>query len=499
MTTASGRSRLAGIGLPALAAYVPLLLTQRGQVGADTKTYLYLDPARLLSRAPYLWDEHIGAGTITHQNIGYLWPMGPWYWLWEQLGAPDWVAQRLWLGTVMVTAALGVRFLLGDLGWQDGRGEHGVLVASMAYMLSPYVLDYAARISVILLPWAGLPWLVALGARALREGGWRWPAWFALVTLTVGGINATALVMVAPAVALWFFYAVFVTREATGPQALATLTRMGVLTLATSLWWMAGLWAQGSYGLPVLRFTETYRTVAESSSAPEVLRGLGYWFFYGRDKLGPWIEPSVEYTNRTALLALSYLLPTLALAAAAVLRWRHRAYFLVLAGVGGLMAVAAHPWHPASPMGALFKVVDPDRHRVGSALYAQGGAPGDPGHLGVPRGRSAGIGSAASRCETTCHRSGPGAGGGEPASPVERHDDRQQPQASRGGPQLLGRGRPLAGRSRRRDPRAWRSPDPTSPATAGATRWTRSRPAFSTAPTWHVSSSSTARLPPPAC
>ena len=39
-----------------------------GQVGADTKTYLYLDPGRLLARAPYLWDPDIGLGTVTHQN-----------------------------------------------------------------------------------------------------------------------------------------------------------------------------------------------------------------------------------------------------------------------------------------------------------------------------------------------------------------------------------------------------------------------------------------------
>lgn len=341
-----------GILVPALLAYVPLLLTQPGQVGADTKTYLYLDPSRLLSDAPYLWDEGVGTGTITHQNIGYLWPMGPFYWVFETLGFPDWVAQRLWLGTVMFAAALGVRYLLRTLGWRD----HGVLVASLAYMLSPYLLDYSARISVILLPWAGLGWFLAFTIKAIREGGWRWPALFALTALTVGGINATALLLVAPGPALWFVWAVWVEREASLRQALGALGRMAVLTLATSLWWIAGLWAQGRYGLPVLRFTESYRTVAEAASAPEVLRGLGYWFFYGRDKLGPWIEPNVEYTSCTALLALSYLLPTLALASAAVVRWRHRAYFLSLVVVGALIAIGAHPWDGSSPLGALFKL-----------------------------------------------------------------------------------------------------------------------------------------------
>ena len=106
-----------GIGVPALIAYIPLLLTHRGMVGADTKTYLYLDPGRLLSEAPYIWNTDVGLGSVTHQNIGYLWPMGPFYLLFETLGVPDWVAQRLWLGTVLFAAAMGVRFLLRTIGW----------------------------------------------------------------------------------------------------------------------------------------------------------------------------------------------------------------------------------------------------------------------------------------------------------------------------------------------------------------------------------------------
>ena len=96
----------------ALVAYVPLLLTARGKVAADTKTYLYLDPGRLLSRAWSMWDPNIGLGTVTHQTIGYLWPMGPWFWIFDQLGVPDWVAQRLWVGTVMFAAGAGLVYLL---------------------------------------------------------------------------------------------------------------------------------------------------------------------------------------------------------------------------------------------------------------------------------------------------------------------------------------------------------------------------------------------------
>ena len=71
--------------LPTLAlaaiAYGPLLLTAPGRISADTKTYLYLDPGTLLSRAWSMWDPNIGLGTVTHQNLGYLFPLGPYYWL----------------------------------------------------------------------------------------------------------------------------------------------------------------------------------------------------------------------------------------------------------------------------------------------------------------------------------------------------------------------------------------------------------------------------------
>ncbi len=363
--TGSRHSRLGAwltILIPAVLTYVPLLLTQAGQVGADTKTYLYLDPGKVLAEAPYVWNSQIGMGTVTHQYIGYLWPMGPFYWVFQQLGVPDWVAQRIWLGTIMLAAGLGVRYLCRTLGWgrvegdADGREAWGgILVASLAYMFSPYLLEYAARISVILLPWAALPWMIALTARALRRGGWRYPALFALVVLTVGGINATALIMIGTGPLLYVAWATFVEHEVTGREALATMARMGVLTVLTSLWWIAGLWAEGKYGLPVTRYTETYKTVAEVSSAPEVLRGLGYWFFYGNDKLGPWTAPSATYTTNLAALGLSYFIPFMAIVAGALVRWRYRALFLGIVVVGAFTAIASHPWDNPSLLGALFK------------------------------------------------------------------------------------------------------------------------------------------------
>ncbi|MGQ0805110.1 MAG: alpha-(1-_3)-arabinofuranosyltransferase domain-containing protein, partial [Actinomycetota bacterium] len=362
--------RVLGYSLLALLAYVPALLTAPGKVAADTKQYLYLDPDRLLERAPSMWDPNIGMGTVTHQNIGYLFPMGPYYWLMEHLGSPDWVAQRIWLGSLLFFAGLGVLYLARTL---ELRGA-GAVVAALAYMLSPYSLHYAARISVILLPWAGLPWLLALMVRALRHPrGWRYPAAFAIVVQIVGGVNATALVFALVAPLLWVPYAIWITGEVDWKRAAATLGKIGGLTLIASLWWLAGLWAQGGYGIDILRYTETVRTVSTAGVAPEILRGLGYWFFYGGDKIGQWIEASLDYTQRRWLLLTSYAVPTSALLAAAFLRWRHRLYFAVLALVGLAIAVGTHPYGEPSPFGALLKVFA-DKSSAGLALRSVGRA-----------------------------------------------------------------------------------------------------------------------------
>lgn len=354
------RGSLAAHAFLALLVYVPILRTEPGIVAADTKSYLYLDPAKLLARALTMWDPNVGMGTLTHQTIGYLFPMGPWYWLFQTVGAPDWVAQRLWLATVIFAAGAGVLFLGRTLAWRSpsipgpSGLQSGILVSALAYMLSPYVLDYSARISVILLPWAALPWLVGITDRALRRGGWRHPALFALVVLAVGGVNATALVFAGLGPVLWIAFA---WRDVGLGRAVMTALKIGGLTAMLSVWWVMGLAVQGGYGIPILRYTETIETVARTSLASEVLRGLGYWFFYGNDKLGPWIEPAIDYTQRVWLIAVGFAIPVVALAGAAVVRWRHRGYAICLVVVGTLIAVGAHPYDDPSPLGGAFKAL----------------------------------------------------------------------------------------------------------------------------------------------
>ncbi len=334
-----------------LAAFLPLLVSSPGTVTDDTKTYLYLDPGRYVRQAASLWDPNVALGTVTHQNIGYLLPMGPYYWAMAELHLPLWVAQRLWLGALLFGAGTGVLYLGRAIGL-GGPGRH---VAALGFMFTPYVLQYSGRISVILMPWAGLPWMVAFVILALRKGGWRYPALFALVVALVSGINASSILFVGIAPTLWLPYSVVVARDSAWRRASAVAGRIGLLTALVSVWWAIGLQVEAAYGINVLKYTETVPATSSASSAAEVIRGLGYWYFYGADRVGAWTQSSLAYTQDLWLLGASFAVPTLCFLAAAFTRWRHRAYFVLLAMVGTVLAVGPNPYTNPSALGSGIK------------------------------------------------------------------------------------------------------------------------------------------------
>ena len=206
----AGRWGTAAFGL---IVYVPILLMHMGKVESDTKQYLYLDPGRLLNRAATIWDPSIGMGTLSHQTLGYVFPSGPFYWVAETLlRLPAWAAQRIWLGTIIFAAGLGIRYMLRAIGV---RGP-GVAVAMLAYTFTPYVVQYAGIYSVFLGPWAALPWWIGFTALGVRRGGWKYPALFAIAVQLVGALNATALLLCLLGPALWLVHMRFVTARPAG-------------------------------------------------------------------------------------------------------------------------------------------------------------------------------------------------------------------------------------------------------------------------------------------
>ncbi len=399
----------------ALVAYIPQLLAQPGVVVSDTKSYLYLDPGRFLAQSMYMWYPGMAAGTVTHERIGYLFPMGPFFLATRLMGIPLWVAERLWMGSILLAAGAGVLYMAHVIGI-NGPGR---IVAALAYMISPYFLQYVGRESVITLAWAGLPFMIAYAEKSLRNvearragksntgnaeddpavtgsalastsppaitysdattsvsthsgtalpayagnsekmqqgHPWRYPALFAIVVATVSGINATAILYLGLAPVLWIIFQARVTREHDWKTAWGAVWRIGLLTTWLSLWWAAGLQVEAGYGINVLKYTETVPAVASSSLASEVLRGLGYWYFYGGGRLGPWVVTSVEMTQHLSTLAFSFAVPALAFLSAIWVSFRYRSYFAFLVAFGMVFAVGTYPYLHPSLIGELLKL-----------------------------------------------------------------------------------------------------------------------------------------------
>jgi arabinofuranan 3-O-arabinosyltransferase len=333
-------------------SYIPIFLTQPGKVSADTKTYLFLNPGELLSEAPSLWSSSFGAGTVTHQYIGYLWPMGPYFWLMETLGVPDWIAQRFWWGSLVLLAAYGTYRLARAL---DIHANYALL-AALLYGLSPYGLHYLARLSGILLPWVGFPWLLLCLIRTRQQPGWKWSARAALVIGTIGTVNATTLFFIILGLAIWLS-ADAMSGFTRWRDAAKTFLWLGIGSVSVSLWWLTSLVMQSSFGLPILRYSETYETVAKASLPQELLRGLGYWFFYGDEHAGRWIGPSAPYMYNRVVIIAGFVLVAIGLISLAATRIPHRIHLSLLTLIGLGVAVGASPLTNSSPYGQLFDAV----------------------------------------------------------------------------------------------------------------------------------------------
>ncbi len=328
-----------------LLAYVPALSAAPGRMPSDSKLYIYLDPGRFLADATTTMDPRQFAGWVPHQHISYLWPAGPWFWLFDLLGVPDWIAHRLWIGTLLIAAGLGVRWMSRVIG----LAPLAALVAALVYQLSPYVLPYISRTSVLLLPWAGLGWIVGCTALAATRGRWRHPALIALIVLTVGSVNATALAMIIPAPALWLIHVAW-RRDITWMRALTTSAKVALLSTLVSLWWIVMLMIQGRYGSDVLAYSESLDSVSFTSTSTEVVRGLGYWLFYIRDSFAATTTASLDYLASIKIIAFGVALLATCLVGLVATRWAHRRYAALLIGVGTILAVGVHPIDDPSPV-----------------------------------------------------------------------------------------------------------------------------------------------------
>ena len=235
-----------------------------------------------------MWDPNIGLGTVTHQNIGYLFPMGPFYWV----TAP---ARRARVGRAAALArhrscssprsgccTCCARCTSAGPGALVGGARvhaHAVLARLRgAHLGDPAAVGRAAVAARVHDP------------RAARRRGWKYPALFALVVQVVGSVNATALVFAGIVPVLWVAVRGAGSRaRSTGDARRASPWRRSRCSRCSRR--CGGSPGCGSQGGVRPRHPAVHRDARDGRRTPslpsEVLRGLGYWFFYGSDKHRP--------------------------------------------------------------------------------------------------------------------------------------------------------------------------------------------------------------------
>ena len=340
------RQLTVSVAVLALLAYLPALTAAPGRMPADSKLYRLPRPGTV----PRRHDDDVRPPPVRRLGAAsaHRLPVadGPVVLVLRRgrrtrLGRPP----ALGRARLLVAAGLGVRWVARLLG----LGPTAALVAAIVYQLSPYILPYVSRTSILLLPYAGLGWIVGLTVLAAQRGRWRFAAGVALVVLTVGAVNATALAMIIPAPTLWLVHAVW-QRSITWRRALATAAKVGGPVARRVVVVDRDVVDPGQRGADVLAYSESLESVSFTSTSTEVLRGLGYWLFYIRDVFGATTTASLDYLASVRVMVFGVGLLAVVLCGLVFTTWQHRRYVALLIGSGLVLAVGVHPIDDPSPL-----------------------------------------------------------------------------------------------------------------------------------------------------
>ena len=308
-------------------------LTVPGNLIADTKFDLAIDPVRFLERALHLWDPQ-QFGQLQDQAAGYLFPMGPFFALGHLAGLQPWVIQRLWMGTVGTAAFLGIVLLAGRLGIGSPWSR---IVAGLGYAASPAALTLIGGLSSEFLPAAMAPWILLPLVRAAQGGGRvRAAARSAVAVACCGGINAAAtFAVLVPAVV----YLLTLPRPAPRWRILAWWVPAVV---AATWWWSVPLVLLSRYGVSILPYTESAAVTTSVTGLSNALRGTENWISYLLVNGQPWWQVGYRIATGAVPTLLTGLAAGLGLAGLLRPRLPARRFLLCLLLTGLLIICAGH-------------------------------------------------------------------------------------------------------------------------------------------------------------
>jgi len=331
--------------LGALALAGAVIGTRWGVFTPDTRPDLYQNPGAFLRSTVQAWvggSSGLGQGNF---NAGAA-PVAAVVWVIRTLGAPAWLAVRVWRLLVLLLGAWGIRRYLGTLMGRRLSVQARVL-ATVFWIVNPYVI-VAGSTTPILLPYSLLPWAMLAFLKATRSPrSWRWPALFGLAFFLQTGLNAGVVpffqLLALPAAvahARWI-------EGRSWRDLVRVVARCALFCVVVSLYWLLPSYLASSTGAGIARGTENPADVARTSSYAETARGLGNWPLYGRAGAREFLGDYTIYLTSPLVIISTFLVPLFV----GLSLWRSRARERLL--VVGLLAfglpVMVGMFPPADP------------------------------------------------------------------------------------------------------------------------------------------------------
>jgi arabinofuranan 3-O-arabinosyltransferase len=275
------------------------LVSQPGRIVGDTKGDLVLDPGGFLARSLHLWDPAGSFGQVQNQAYGYLFPMGPFFWIGHTAGVPAWIVQRLWWALLLVVAFLGFVKLCGAMRLGSPAAR---ILGGFAFALSPRIITLIGPSSIEVWPSAVAPWVLVPLVIGLRRGNPVFHAALsAIAVASVGGVNAAATSAVLP------LGAVLLLMAQPGTRRRSLMIWWPVFVVLGTAWWVISLFLLGTVSPPFLDFIESSATTTFAATLFDGLRGTTNWIPYldGTLQAGhALISQPALIVNGTVVLAL---------------------------------------------------------------------------------------------------------------------------------------------------------------------------------------------------
>jgi len=241
-----------------------------GLIEYDTKFQLIVSPISFFASHLHLWNPTLYGGAVP-QDTGFLWPMGVYFSVTHVLHVPVWVAERVWLASILTVACWGTIRLAEVLGIGNRWTR---VVAGFVYCSAPIFVTYVTT-SGDLLAAAFLPWMLRPLVIGSRQGSTRRAAARSGVAVALmGGVNAVVTFATLPVGVIWLL-----TRQG-GPRRRSLAAWWVVAVAMACFWWLVTLEYMAHFGYNYLPYTETSVTTTSTTSLFEAIRGASFWTNY---------------------------------------------------------------------------------------------------------------------------------------------------------------------------------------------------------------------------